>query len=419
VNRWARRSLLALLPVVVASATTVARDRDHDGLPDGFERRWGVTDPAKRDSDRDGVVDPAEDSDGDRLGNLGERRFGTDPGDPDSDNDGRLDGKEDEDGDRRSNAREQDQRPIPAGLRPGLAQAKFDHPADKVRCTEPNTGSNARRCWFGDPGARPRIALMGDSHALMWLPAFKRSAAIEGWRLVTLIRGGCEPTLGTRNLGQYRLDGGSSCQAWRQAAVDWLGENRPDLIVITHLDSYQLVDTQGRALPRREQAKAWGAGMRRMLEALPDTSHVLLFGDAPKNHQNPVKCLKRHVSNMSACVSRRVPRSRRHVETAIREAAEAKGADHRSLYGRICTYDPCPLVHDSVLLFRDKHHLTRTFAELLTPSVRDMLQDVLAAGGSSTTGARTTTTSETGDYAGPSTIASGSDAGLTASEVGG
>ena len=77
-----------------------------------------------------------------------------------------------------------------------------------------------------------KIVLMGDSHALMWLPPVKRSATREGWRLVALLRGGCEPTLGTQNIGQYGIDRGASCRAWRQGTVDWLNGHPPDLIVI-------------------------------------------------------------------------------------------------------------------------------------------------------------------------------------------
>src|SRR3990172_3454196 len=50
------------------TAAAARADRDGDGLTDDLETRWGVTDPDYPDSDGDGVVDPAEDSDGDHLG---------------------------------------------------------------------------------------------------------------------------------------------------------------------------------------------------------------------------------------------------------------------------------------------------------------------------------------------------------------
>ena len=61
-----------LLASLLLALPAGAADRDRDGLDDGFERRYGVTDPGVRDSDHDGVIDSAEDNDKDGLGNLGE-----------------------------------------------------------------------------------------------------------------------------------------------------------------------------------------------------------------------------------------------------------------------------------------------------------------------------------------------------------
>lgn len=71
-------------------------DTDGDGRADGFERTAeNPTDPTDADSDSDGVADNIEDADGDGRLSAGE----TDPNDPDSDGDGLVDGREDFDGD--------------------------------------------------------------------------------------------------------------------------------------------------------------------------------------------------------------------------------------------------------------------------------------------------------------------------------
>jgi hypothetical protein len=116
--------VLATLAVLVAAtalcpAPALARKRDHDKLPDRWERKFHLstkkndanrdrdrdglsnfgeyrshTNPRKKDSDHDGRRDGREDYDRDKLKNRDEVRFGFDPGDKDSDDDGTKDGKE-------------------------------------------------------------------------------------------------------------------------------------------------------------------------------------------------------------------------------------------------------------------------------------------------------------------------------------
>jgi hypothetical protein len=109
----------AALLVLALPATAVARDRDHDGLPDRWEKKhhlsvshasanadpdrdhvdnWNEhregTDPRDRDSDNDGRRDGREDRDHDGLSNSAENATGNDPRDRDTDNDGVRDGRE-------------------------------------------------------------------------------------------------------------------------------------------------------------------------------------------------------------------------------------------------------------------------------------------------------------------------------------
>jgi len=117
------RLLTSCALVVAGTALTagpaLARDRDHDRLPDKWEKRHHLnlkkddsrrdrdrdrlsnygeyrahTNPRKKDSDRDGRRDGREDYDRDKLRNADEIRTGFDPGDKDSDNDGVKDGRE-------------------------------------------------------------------------------------------------------------------------------------------------------------------------------------------------------------------------------------------------------------------------------------------------------------------------------------
>jgi hypothetical protein len=123
--------VLAALLALPAAAMAKTIDRDHDRLPDSWEKRFGLsthrngakgdrdhdgltnlgefrsrTNPRKADSNNNGITDPNEDRDHDGVDNRNEMQEGTNPGDRDSDDDGVNDGLEDRDHDGLNNAGE-------------------------------------------------------------------------------------------------------------------------------------------------------------------------------------------------------------------------------------------------------------------------------------------------------------------------
>ena len=369
---WLMTLILLLLP-----AAAVARDTDGDGLRDAFERKHGLTSPRVADSDGDGVVDAAEDPDDDDLSNRGEQRFGTDPRSPDTDGDGLLDGQEDDDQDGRPNARDQHQRPVPAGVRPPLELAADDISVHARRCGVRSGEPEVNRCHFGDQRSKTRVVLMGDSKATMYLPPAMELAEQEGWHLITLLKGRCTPILGTMTRYQRLYDDGDSCRQWRRDALDWLRRRQPDMILMVFSDDYILVDSAGRQLKGSRQVEALRQGMARTMAQMPAESKVVLLADSPKQRRNPVKCLRDDPRDMSACVTGATPPEAGHLDAVLRQEIEASGGHYRSLRDQICPYEPCPLVQGDTLVYRDKGHLTVSFTELLTPALRDQLAPLL------------------------------------------
>src|SRR4051812_5423817 len=112
-------ALAAAVALLALPAVSQARDRDHDGLPDKWEKKFHLsihknsanadpdrdrvdnanefrerTNPRRRDTNRNGRPDGREDRDRDHLNNAAEDVTGNDPVDRDTDNDGIEDGRE-------------------------------------------------------------------------------------------------------------------------------------------------------------------------------------------------------------------------------------------------------------------------------------------------------------------------------------
>jgi hypothetical protein len=371
-------AVLALVGAFVSSPV-LAVDTDGDGLRDAFEKRYGLTSHLLADSDGDGVIDAAEDHDGDDLGGRGEQRFKTDPGDPDSDDDGVPDGREDSDGDGTPDRIDQHRRPVPANVRPTPQRAFFDVAPQAPDCGVRNGDRRLNLCHFGDRRSETEVVLLGDSKATMYLPPAISVAREEGWHLTTMLKGRCTPVLGTMPQNQRVLDDGRSCQRWRNAAIERINADPPELVVIVFSDDYVLVDGRNRKLTEAGKIRALSAGLASTIAALPAESRVVLLADAPRSTVNAPRCLQRHPRDMSACLTRTVPASAARIDAAIRRAVRAAGGTYRTLEDRICPYQPCPLVQGDILIHKDKGHLTVTFTELLAPSLRAELAPLLPA----------------------------------------
>jgi hypothetical protein len=94
---------LALL-LVAFGGSAVAKDRNHDQIPDKWEKKFNLSlkvDQANKDQDRD------------KVDNMNEFQEGTNPRDKDTDNDGRRDGREDADHDGLNNMGEDESANLP------------------------------------------------------------------------------------------------------------------------------------------------------------------------------------------------------------------------------------------------------------------------------------------------------------------
>ena len=90
-------AVAALGAMLLIASSAAAKDRNRDGIPDRWEKRFDLSlkvDQANKDQDRD------------KVDNLNEFQEKTNPRDKDTDNDGRKDGKEDGDHDGLNNQNE-------------------------------------------------------------------------------------------------------------------------------------------------------------------------------------------------------------------------------------------------------------------------------------------------------------------------
>lgn len=161
-------------------------------------------------------------------------------------------------------------------------------------------------------------------------------------------------------------------------------------MVVARSKGYQqdlVMGPDGRIADRADVPGLWQAGTTKLLDDLGRVAdRVVLVRDTPWAAGDVPDCLSAHLTTPSACAFPRDARS--HLDATLAAAEKAAVAKSAADGPSIRTVDPTKLVcpHSTcsvvtpqgVIVYRDGHHLTRTFsaglakafANLLAPSLR-------------------------------------------------
>jgi len=263
---------------------------------------------------------------------------------------------------------------VPADLIPALAVARDDLPriyGDGCHLSAAATASPP--CVFGSAASQRTVVLFGDSHAAQWFPALERLATGQGWRLISLTKSSCpaaDVTIWNTSLKREY----SECDEWRRAVLERIAGERPWLVILSDSRDYTLW-SDGAQVPVAEEGALWDGGLARTLANLAAVAdRVVLVGDTPRAQVDPPVCLSRHPDDVLACASPRhlaLDTARLAEERAIAATAAAGFVDPTAW---VCPSEPCPVVIGRLLVYRDEHHLTATFARALANRLLDELR---------------------------------------------
>jgi len=266
-------------------------------------------------------------------------------------------------------------RAVASNLDPPLAKAPADKAAVFVNgCVRSWREIGQGECATGDIASPTTVALVGDSHAAMWNPAFQHLAEQRHWRLETLAKVTC-PLQDLHITSPYLGREYTECEQWRAQIVNRLKAEHPRLVVLDMSRRYGAdfgftsydpawIDTLGRTVA---QLRSIGAA-------------VLVLGPVPDPGSSVPTCLSGHVDDATACAPARPVAVDDGGVSAERAATTAGGGHYADLTDLFCTADRCPVIVGNTLVFRDDNHVTTEYAQLLTP-VFGALADRALAGG--------------------------------------
>jgi peptidoglycan/LPS O-acetylase OafA/YrhL len=263
-------------------------------------------------------------------------------------------------------------------LRPNPLHARADRGRSYYEgCMVGIPGTNSNRCFYGDPHGKKTIVLFGDSHAMQYFPTVEEMVENHHWRLVVLTKAECPPEeLEVKSMVETREY--SQCDEWRQNALKRIETGDENTTVIMSGDTeYTPYGPHGEELSGDAAAKAMEAGYLRTLDRIKAAGpRTVVIRDNPTSTEDVPSCVSEDITHLGRCA---FPR---HVEWDreydVRAAERSPGTHLVSFIADICPGEICRAVIGNALTYRDKDHLTATFARTLEPMLEsDFREDGL------------------------------------------
>lgn len=257
-----------------------------------------------------------------------------------------------------------------AALRPDPLVARKDAPSVYEDGCDARQTMTASPCEYGEPGGKRTIVLLGDSHAVQYLPAMERLADRNHWRIVVLQKSACLPCdapTSVRATGLVKPD----CESWKADATRLIIELKPDLVVTTggmpniYNEVYMVPGTQEIVAGYRS---FWGRITAKGIR-------VLVIRDNPRPIYDVPSCVAMNRDTTGRCDHTREWALDRHDDPLI-EASRMPLVELLDLTEFFCEGGNCPVVIGNVLVYRDGDHITGSYARTLAPYIGKRMEEV-------------------------------------------
>ncbi len=254
--------------------------------------------------------------------------------------------------------------PLPKVLLPDMAKLAQENTLisyDIGKGCQPSFGSGvtSRICRLGDPTATRVVAVVGDSHAGMWVPALLPAARAQHFAVVVLDKPGCFISRLHTNLS------GWPCGTWYRWAIRQDHRLHPIATVV----SFKLT---GASLERHSQAT-----VSDLQSVLHTVDNGVYLEDPPSQTQKTASCITAPGANQHSCSS---PETASYTGLTSEIRTMLARTHHLSIptLQWFCANGVCPSVVDHTLTTHDGDHLTTEYSTALAPLMAPEMRRILS-----------------------------------------
>ncbi len=229
-------------------------------------------------------------------------------------------------------------------------------------------------CTLGARHGTRTVAIVGDSHATSWFPAFDQIGRDNDWRVLTFTRSSCPFTLAERSIPEEQGgDRRSTCDSHVDRVLDKITSDQDIDAVVSASYSSAYTFTARPSLPLDDPAVDGFTKVWSRLRAAGKS--VVVMGDVPLTGPENVPTCLASTSDPVECA---VPRdealpAKRMAQAAAARTTKLPNVTLVDLTDRFCDARRCYAQLGSVIVYRDKSHVSRTFSLALVPYIERAL----------------------------------------------
>lgn len=212
-------------------------------------------------------------------------------------------------------------------------------------------------CDVDNYGDNKTVVLGGGSYAVQWYPALRQIAKQQGWRLLVIEKDGCRLT-SDPNRG--------NCTLWNNAAIETIASYDPDAVFtlgsIIEYDEGTKEEVPQELLDQVQKLGARGID-------------VVGIRGTPKFSYDVPSCVAENLEDPSRCGQLR---SNKYDEKRFSEITDNLPSNFHiiDLVDGICNDETCDPIVGNMFVYRDRGHLTGSYALTLTPAMFKHLKEL-------------------------------------------
>jgi hypothetical protein len=250
-----------------------------------------------------------------------------------------------------------------------LAQKDFPDSYNDGCHAEEDVSSLPENCSFGATNSDVHIFLLGDSRANQFFTPIRNEATQLDAKFTSRTRTGCAVSDVTLMEGEVEY---AKCNNWRSEAIAEVLQQKPDLVIMSSATNLRILDPETGVRATSDRAEElYISGIQKIVSDFSQAGiKVILIRDTPRFKSSPLDCLSAYLPAGCRYPVVESVNDPRFSTEAVKDIPNVLPVD---LTLALCGNHFCETVRGGEVVWRDTHHLTNSYAKLLTPIFSELI----------------------------------------------